>query len=125
MPQMTLNRNRTLSTLVGHRIYFEKDVPTNVPSICVPDALEIGALFVDEADAPKDRDDEAPEQKDPMVELRAAFDDIVGRNDPDDFTAAGIPKASAVKEITGMRFQAKDVAKHYDVYRQELKGGDQ
>jgi hypothetical protein len=47
MPQFILHRNYVLRTTNGHAIGFVANEPTNVPEICVEDAVAIGARPVD------------------------------------------------------------------------------
>jgi hypothetical protein len=119
MPLFTLHRNYILRTTKGHAISFEKDKPTNIPPVCVADAVAIGARPV-EGDA--DNINETPEpiilsgaeRKEKVFE---AFRTMKARNERLDFTGTGIPNAKRLPQLLGFDITSKE----RDVYWQEFR----
>lgn len=121
MPEYVLNRNYTLRTLTGHSVRFEKGVPTFVPKLIEREAQMIGAERVD-GDAPDMLDPEKPEvvpmAPDVRVEqIRTAFELLVERNEPGDFTGAGVPSVKAVERIVGFDVDRKEVGEIWASYK--------
>jgi len=101
------HRSHTFRSKLGHAVRFEKGVPVHVPPALVRDVVAIGAIKV-EGDTP---DPLAPEAPQPTVptdeerahELRQALMLIREGNNPNDFTAAGVPTVKAVAGLSGLR----------------------
>ena len=114
--EMVMDRNFTVRSTLGHMISFKKGAPMPVPEIMVRSCGEHGARRTDEVDvfAPPP---EAPRQKqavDPgerLVDVRAAVERIVERNDVDDFTAGNSPKTTAVSKEVGYKIDFMEVKK--------------
>ena len=110
---MTMNRNVTITSTLGHMITFKKGVPTGVPSIMVRTCAERGAEKSDgenvllEAEEVKETQPVDPGQR--LEDIRAAMEKIVERNDVNDFTAAGIPSVPAVNKEVGYRVDRTEV----------------
>lgn len=110
---MTLNRDYNLQSLLGHRVVFEKDVPTPVPPALFREAVAIGAVRAD-GEAP-DIQDEKKDQAEPSTleeresKIKEAIELIVADNNRDDFTAAGAPSQEAVTRIVGFKVQTKEI----------------
>lgn len=100
-----LHRNRTLASKMGHSIEFKKGVPTHVPPECHEEALGMGAVPESELEDADQKDvpltDEEKSEK-----LVAAIEAMVGRNQRDDFTAAGLPHSKALAGIVGFPVDA-------------------
>lgn len=121
MPDYVLNRDFNLGSTLGHRIVFKKGQPTFVPPIIEREAVAIGAVRADGNDvqiamqipegAGQLSDAEMREQ---MV---AAFDLIMERNDPKDFTAAGVPTVKAVERITEFAVDRQTVSEAWAEYK--------
>ncbi len=114
--KMTLNRNYTHTSLMGHSIKFVKGEPTVVPSLLYGEILALGGEFADGEGASAPVVHENSEPVDPVerdARIDAAVEAIAERNDVDDFTAAGSPKADAATRETGFKVSAKDVAKSW------------
>ena len=115
-----LHRDRTICTLRGHSIEFKKGEPTYVPPDCYDEVIAIGAVPEEELAEP-----EAPvggEPTDPVARRSAlfdAFDAIVLRNNPNDFTAGGVPGAKAVSAILGWAPDNKERTDAWNKYREE------
>jgi hypothetical protein len=110
---MKLNRNKTVASTLGHMITFYKNVPMEVPSVMVRSCAEIGAERVDGKDAIVEETKVAVHQPiDPGERLDAvgiAIQEIVDRNDSQEFTAAGMPHVKVVSRIVGYRVDKTEV----------------
>lgn len=120
MPTFKLHRNYTLRSLYGHVINFVKDEETYVPPMLVNECVAIGAVCVDgEADVLGEEEaSEAvltPDQR--YAKICEAFDDIVKRNDPDDFTGQNIPKVAVVETATGLKIDKKEIVDSWQRFR--------
>jgi len=124
MPMFVLNRNYAHSSVYGHNIIFTKGEPTFVPPICIPEAVAFGAICVDgPVDVlPPEVQAQIPlvgEEREQMI--MAAFDDIEVKNDRAEFTAAGAPKLTVVKSVSGINdLDTKEVTAAWQK-RKELK----
>lgn len=105
MPFFTLHRNFVLRTTKGHTISFAKGEPAWVPPMCVPDAVAIGAVAVDEGagDVLGEEKQAAspltPEER--QAKLFEAFETMLNRTERSDFTASGLPHAKKLTEMVG------------------------
>lgn len=116
--EMVLNRNHTLTSIYGHSVRFEKDVPTHVPPVMHPEAVAIGAVYVDGKGVQVDEDKRVPEPTDPAARdaaILAAVIAIADKNDAHDFSGSGVPKTDAVSALAGFKVSGKDVAKAWQV----------
>jgi hypothetical protein len=119
MPLFTFHRNYVLRTTKGHAICFEKDKPTEIPPVCVEDAVAIGARPV-EGDA--DNIDETPE---PIIMSAAerkeavfeAFRTMKARNERLDFTGTGIPNAKRLPQLLGFDITSKERDTYWQAFR--------
>lgn len=112
--KMVLNRNYTHTSTLGHSIKFVKGEPTDVPPLLYGEILAIGGEFADGEGLATKADPENREPIDPVerdARIDAAVEAIAEKNDVDDFTAAGSPKADAASAEAGFKVTAKDVAK--------------
>lgn len=120
MPTLTLNRDYTLTTDKGHVIKFEKDKPTHVPQIVYADAIAIGALPSDGSDANVIEEAQVskapvdPAERQPLILM--AIEDIVARNEREDFTAAGSPTVEAVSKVVEFKVRATEIAQAWQAY---------
>jgi hypothetical protein len=122
MPLFTFHKNYILRTTKGHAISFKKDKPTNIPPVCVEDAVAIGARPV-EGDA-----DNIKETPEPIILSSAerkelvfkAFRIMKARNERLDFTGTGIPNAKRLPQLLGFDITSKE----RDVYWQEFRTGE-
>lgn len=105
MPLMTLNRDYTLTTTLGHMITFEKNEPTHVPDMCVPAAVSVGAVLADGS-----RIEVIPKDPQPIKEvdaaerariIAAAIEKMVLRGDRGDFAASGAPQLKRLVAACG------------------------
>lgn len=122
-PKLTLNRDYVLTTTKGHVIAFKKDEPTFVPLAVYPEALAIGALPAEGADlsaleepaikkAPAD-----PAERNPLI--AAAIEQLVAKNEREDFTAAGSPTVDAVSTVVGFKVGGREIAAMWQEYHEK------
>lgn len=119
MPLFKLNRNYVLRSKYGHMIDFVKGEPTHVPPALVKEAVSIGAECIDGAVdiLGEEAQPAQPTQEELHVLMRAAFDDLVQRNDPDDFTAQGVPKVSVVETKIALKVSKSELMSAWQAYR--------
>ena len=122
---MKLSRNYILRTVYGHTLRFEKDVVRNVPRICYRDALGIGAERADgkpSADAfeePKPIE-EVTNPGDRNALILEAYIKLSEENDPDSFTATGLPKVAVMKKMTSIQnLSTKEIGRVIADYNEE------
>lgn len=119
MPMFKLNRTYALRTMYGHIINFIKDEPTHVPPIAVKDAVAIGAECID-GEVNVLEDEAAPIQlshDELKSKLFEAFKAVVLKNDPDDFTAQGVPKVNVIEATLGLKVTKVEVIDAWQAYR--------
>lgn len=136
MPDMVLNRTRILSSTLGHVISFKKDVSSRVPPTIVPEALAMGAVFVNSGDESPgvDDDDVAADkaQRDALVNNPArrkeaivkAFKILASRNERGSFDAAGRPHPKAISKLAEFKVDAKERDKRWQEYVDEMANPD-
>ena len=104
--EMVMHRDYVLRTTKGHSFQFRKGVTIDIPKICVPDAVAVGAVpsdggdpnVINEAAAVNTGPSEPAERQ---KALFGAFETLAMANIRDDFTAAGLPHLHAVaRELT-------------------------
>ena len=123
--EMTLDRNFTVRSTLGHMITFKKGVPLTIPAVMVRTCAEIGAKRADGVDAMTAEIVEAkPTQPiDPghrLEDVRAAIEQIIERNDIDEFTAGGTPKTAAVTSEAGYKIDQAEVTRAWKQRNEEL-----
>lgn len=119
--KMVCPRDYTLRSTTGHTVKFEAGEPADVPEALYAEALAKNILPV-----------KAGPGESPAFELATAeitgnlrdalvFDVIqvlVKRNNPEDFTGGGAPKAAAIARDTGLQISAREVSKYWNLYKQ-------
>ena len=55
---------------------------------------------------------------------RAAFEELIAKNDPNDFGANNRPKASTVKEVSGLNVDAKERDRIWMIYMAKKSAED-
>ena len=112
MTKFVMNRDLTLNSVHGHAVEFLKDQPTHVPPALVKEVVAAGGLPEDgkqvviEDPGKKDKGPEDAEERKLMI--FTAFEDIIKRNDRNDFTAGGAPHAKAVSKLLGFEVIAAE-----------------
>lgn len=104
----------------GVVIFFPNEV-VNVPDRAVRPALGIGAKFADETTELSSIDEHGLNKptEDSVMRMKAISDlipRIVARNNPGDFTAAGLPRVEVVGENLSFRPTADEVRAAYRDY---------
>lgn len=121
-----MHRDKTVATPFGHVIEFKKGEPTYVPPMCREAVMAAGAVPEDEL-----VDDEQPKSPVPVEAadreplILAAMEEILLKNQREDFTATGAPHAKAISAIVGFTVNNKerDVAwVKFQADRGEAKG---
>jgi len=120
MPIYTLNRDHILRSTSGV-ISFCKDEEVFVPTHMESEVVAIGGCRVD-GSAPHPLGDEVvPEPQitttDRATQIVSAFDLLSEKNDPNEFTAQGIPTVKAVEKIVGFDVARDEVSKAWGEYR--------
>lgn len=126
MPSMVLNRTHLLRTPLGV-VSFVKGQPTWVTPNMVSAAIAIGADYVDgetphPLDLVEDADKESKNTVVDALELKknmfAAFDLLIEKNDPADFTGAGVPTVKVIEKMIDANVTAKDVQTYWAEHKQ-------
>lgn len=127
MPNFVLGRTHTLSSKQGHIINFVKGQPTWVPPECVPEVVAIGGECVEgPIDVlPPEVQEAIPLTHDEREQLVfEAFKDLISTNNPDNFTAAGVPKQKVVAKVSGVDdIDSKEVVTLWQKYREAQAEG--
>lgn len=118
--EFVLNRDFTLTTIFGHSVEFKKGVPVRVPPIIQADARAIGAVPVGDSEGvdlvPEAKADPVPDA-DRAVLILQAIEQIVEKDDRDDFTATGKPTTGAVSAIVGFKVSSQDLTPIWAKFR--------
>lgn len=107
--KFVLHKDKTVTSTSGHTVEFVKGQLTHVPKEMWPAVQAIGAI--PESELPEDFVEAKKHVDDPAerkTALFAAFSTIVAKNDRDDFTGSGTPKAEVIEAITGFKTDAKE-----------------
>lgn len=106
--KFVFQRDRTISSVFGHSIFFPKGVPTHVPPAMHREVLAVGGLPEGELDL--DAPAPAPGVTEPVTPdareaaLFAAFKAMALRNKREEFTAGGLPHLKALSKELGWEF---------------------
>lgn len=107
--KFVLNRNRTVSSVLGHTIEFKKNEPTYVPKELWAEVQAIGAIpeseIIEEARAA------TSEPGDPAVREAAimmAFEQLVLGAKRESFSGTGVPHAKALISQMGFAIDNKE-----------------
>jgi hypothetical protein len=119
MPMMISLRSFRLASLTGHIYQVKANVPRMIADACVPEAMALGMVPVDGADAPF-HDDTSRARVEFEGDMRKslvymAIKAIAEANDVKEF-AGGTPKAEAVGNRLGITIGAKEVRAMYQLY---------
>ena len=114
MPMMTLNRDLAVYEGIW-TVTFKKGEPTFVPDPVVRAALAAGAIASDAQEAKQVEQAVAVEDAKEVPsgdlrarQIRAALEDIRNGNNPEDFTATGIPSDAALTATLGYSISRKE-----------------
>ena len=106
-----MHRNKTVASVMGLAIAFEKGVPMQVPPYMYQEVLAAGGVSEDELVEDEVLAQVSSEPSDPGTRKNAlfdAFDKIVLRNTREEFTGAGIPHAAVLTKELGWAVNAKE-----------------
>lgn len=123
MPEMVLQRNHVVRSLNGSSAAFKAGVPTFVPPQLVPEAVAVGAVFVDGQTPnvlpPEEVAPVAPVSPEARKEAyEKAFVVLVKRNERFDFTGTGIPTAKAVEKLISWEPNPKELKQYWAAWRE-------
>lgn len=124
---MTCPRDYTLRTTLGHTIKFEANKPTPVPDSAYQEALSKNILPVTVPFGDSPAHDFASGRITGPLRDTLVFDGIralTTRNNSEDFTGGGMPKAQALTRETGVDVSASEVGKYWDRYKQIIAEND-
>lgn len=104
----TTPRDRVVATTKGHVINFKKGVPTFVPYVAYDEVMAAGAVPVEELpeDAAKAVKDPQGSERDGLIVM--ALEEVVLKNSPKDFTAAGVPHVKVLEGKLGFSIDANE-----------------
>lgn len=126
-----MNRALRVPTLAGHVLIFKKGIPQWVPDVVVEDCMKVGATVPEDDDfadfvPPKARRE--ARLKDVLGDerrngVREAVLEVIDRNDPHSFTAAGLPTLKALSTLAGFEVQGTDRDAIWGEVKQLIKAG--
>ncbi len=112
----TMNRDVTIASKSGHSIAFVAGVPVHVPKAMHHEVLAAGGVpadpdAVEHEDQNKRPAGEAPSDPDERKEMIImALNDVKARNEREDFTSAGQPKAKVIEKTLGFLVPSAEIA---------------
>jgi hypothetical protein len=109
--KFVFNRARTVSSKFGHVIFFDKGVPTHVPSEMYQEVLAVGGAPETEIDLDPPKTEGVEEPTDPVTRraaMFAAFEALSLRGKREDFTAGGYPHPKALAKELGWQVSNKE-----------------
>lgn len=122
MPLFTLHRNYILRTMKGHTIGFKEGIPTNVPDICIEDAVAIGAQPVEgEVDVLGEEEKAQPPLTADEREAKVfeAFRTMKARNERNDFTASGLPSNKRLPALLNFELTNAERDAYWQKFREQ------
>lgn len=119
--QVVCNRNYVYASTTGHVIDFKKNEPREVPTWMVPELVEKGILPVDgipeETELPLATAPKPGPARD--GDIKTAMLAILARNQPEEFTAAGVPTKEALSKETGFAVEPAERSRVWNALRAE------
>jgi hypothetical protein len=109
------NRSVTIETSKGYVYKFKKDVPMYVAPLVREEMLKYGVLPV-EGELPVTTEAEKPAEPIGQARLEAidlAIRAVCAKNDPKDFTGAGVPREDAMVREAGFRMARREINKAF------------
>lgn len=104
-----LQRDKIISSTLGHAIAFAKGVPTHVPPAMWADVQAAGG--VPESELPEEVHAPTREPSDPAAReavIFATFEQLVLARRREDFTGNGAPHVKALEAAMGFRLDTKE-----------------
>lgn len=124
---MVCPRDYTLRTLMGHTIHFKANEPVAVPEQAYAEAIAKNIV-------PAER----PDSDSPAGKVQAhitgtlrdallykAIHGLVARNNSEDFTGGGVPKAAAISPEVGFSVSQGEVGKYWGNYRSIIANNEE
>lgn len=116
---------RRVATTKGHVIVFKANEPQFVPKAIRPEMDALGILPVDGKMPEELAKKEVEPEPDPVgleriEKIKQAFTQIIEMDDAGNFTATGVPKTKAVKNITEMSVTSKEIGELWIKYRGDM-----
>lgn len=116
-----LHRNRTIASLSGRSVEFQKGVPTYVPPQMHADVIAAGAVPESELEDPEVKPASAPSGEERVELIKLAMAEIVTDNIREQFTAGGAPHAKALTARLGFEVNSKERDAIWAALQQEGK----
>lgn len=118
---MKCPRDYTLRTTLGHIIFFKADEPTKVPEAVYHEALAKNILPCEVPNGEKPNFDMAEGRvtgplRDALV--FEAIQTLVKRNNSEDFTGGGMPKAASLTRESGVDVSGSEASNFWNRYKQ-------
>jgi hypothetical protein len=116
---------RRVETTTGHVIVFPAKEPVFVPAVARPDMFELGILPAD-GEVPKEMTPDVKEAPPVPVglernnQLTTVFNQLVDKNDADDFTATQLPKLAVVKKMAGFDISGNELKEQWKAFKADL-----
>lgn len=101
--KFTFQRDRTIASTCGLSVSYKAGVPQLTPPAMYAEVMAAGGIS--DEDPPVN---ETPTDADREALVFAAFEDVVKRNDPKDFTAGGVPHTGVMSDKVGFQLSAKE-----------------
>lgn len=111
MPEMIMQRDKTVACLSGHIIPFKKGEAIYVPPGAVAECMAVGAVPLEDALVEDDENKAPPLVTDPAERKRLileAFETLRKRDARGDFDAGGKPHPKAVSQLVGFTVDSKE-----------------
>lgn len=118
--KFVLNRDRVYASTKGLAVEFKKGVATHVPPELYNEIISIGGVPEEELTEAEQKF--APEPTDPAereAALFEAFEALVLRNEPGDFTAGGLPRDNVLEKAVGFRISATEKKDAWTKFQQK------
>lgn len=109
--KFVMNRTRTIASVMGLAIEFEKNVPTFVPPYMYQEVIAAGGVSENELtdeELKSGNPNEPFDSAERKAALMTAFEQIVLRNIREEFTAGGTPHNAVMAKELGWPVPAKE-----------------
>lgn len=116
---VSYGRDFRLASRAGYSLIFKKGEPRDVPEECVDEAMAVGIVFVNDADAPS-KDDakvEIPAGRVRQEMVQEAIRALLSRNQRGDFTTGNKPHAQALSKALGWEVDARERDEAWDKFQ--------
>jgi hypothetical protein len=125
--EIKMLRDRVVSSTKGHTVRFEANVPKHVPIAILEDCLQVGGVPTSETAVNEIKDEPvakvAPQGGDRSAKILAKIMEMVGRNQREDFTAAGKPDIRVMERELGFKIDSRERDEIWAEVEAETNGG--